>query len=661
MKRLLSTLSILLFLFTMSASAQSPFYGPRDMGFAFANDYAKWVLKANNDVGAVAAVVTIQADGFATTPGGRVFYPLATNAPLLIDSENSASETVTPTAVTCAFGALSSTCTFSASFANAHRAPFSIRSATYGIQEAINDIKNNVNASGGTVVVANGFGGTTTTITSTVSGGSNNFNILDTRNGLFNYYKWGGSNYAVSNAPIYAGVVTLDATVTAKSGTPFLYNNPNDQSTPAHGWADIATAANATGATMDFFKTRATAAAGPATTTIVTGDVLGVMDFYGADGTNYIKTAEIQAKSAGTIAATRVPSQFTFSTGTDAAPTVMTAALILDKAQNATFNGQLFGSVGGGAAVIAPDATITAQAPAPQFFLSDVGATNAQAAIAQTGANATGVQVVGFKTRATTVGAPATTTVVTADDELAIRAFGADGTNYIESASITMTSTGTIAATRVPGKITFKTGTDAGPTVLTTALTIDKDQSSTFAGVVKNSAGLNASTGNSAGAGFPATFADSGNPAAGTTGTNTTGIAHQLWYTQIFVPYNLTATNIAVLCGGTCNTDKIAIGIWTLDGQTLLRATAATDAAGTTLSGANTWQKIALTSTLSMSGPARYLVGVVTSGATAGDIQTYPLAAGPVCAVQTGMGTLATAFTPATTTTAASCPYLFID
>jgi hypothetical protein len=172
---------------------------------------------------------------------------------------------------------------------------------------------------------------------------------------------------------------------------------------------------------------------------------------------------------------------------------------------------------------------------------------------------------------------------------------------------------------------------------------------------------LGAATATNGTAGFATTWADTGTPAAGSTGTNTTGIANQLWYTQIYVPYNITATNIAILSGGTSTTDKIAMGIWKTDGQTLVRATAATVGAGTVLSGANTWQKLALTAPVVLAGPARYIVGVVTSGATAGDIQTYPLANGPVCAVQTGMGTLATAFSPATTGTISSCPYLFID
>ncbi len=100
------------------------------------------------------------------------------------------------------------------------------------------------------------------------------------------------------------------------------------------------------------------------------------------------------------------------------------------------------------------------------------------------------------------------------------------------------------------------------------------------------------------------------------------------------------------------------MGIWNAAG-TLLGVTAATDSAGNVLSGANTYQTIALTTPLALVGPARYIIGVVTSGTTAGDIQTAPLTAG-VCAVATGQGTLAT-FSPATTSTTNSCPFIFVN
>ncbi len=88
-----------------------------------------------------------------------------------------------------------------------------------------------------------------------------------------------------------------------------------------------------------------------------------------------------------------------------------------------------------------------------------------------------------FRKARGTVGTP---TVVTSGDDLGnIDAFGYGGaTGYVQSAAIEFDSTGTVADTRVPGVIKFRTGTDAAPTVLTTALTLDEAQLATFAGAV---------------------------------------------------------------------------------------------------------------------------------------------------------------------------------
>lgn len=87
---------------------------------------------------------------------------------------------------------------------------------------------------------------------------------------------------------------------------------------------------------------------------------------------------------------------------------------------------------------------------------------------------------VGFQKARGTIGTP--TTVVTGDTLGRLMFRGYDGSNYLEMGSIEVTSTGTIAATRVPTTIMFSTATNATPSVLTTALTLGADQSATFAG-----------------------------------------------------------------------------------------------------------------------------------------------------------------------------------
>lgn len=74
-------------------------------------------------------------------------------------------------------------------------------------------------------------------------------------------------------------------------------------------------------------------------TTVVSGDSIAGIDWFGHDGTSFIEGAGIVGFSEGTIATTRVPMRLVFFTGTDAAPTVITEALRLDSAQKATFAG----------------------------------------------------------------------------------------------------------------------------------------------------------------------------------------------------------------------------------------------------------------------------------------------------------------------------------
>ena len=84
------------------------------------------------------------------------------------------------------------------------------------------------------------------------------------------------------------------------------------------------------GARLGFRKARGTFAA---PTTVVTGDMLGRINAWGYDGTNFLNTAAIQMSATGTIAATRVPTTIRFLTGTDATPSVLTTALTLNEKQ----------------------------------------------------------------------------------------------------------------------------------------------------------------------------------------------------------------------------------------------------------------------------------------------------------------------------------------
>lgn len=62
-------------------------------------------------------------------------------------------------------------------------------------------------------------------------------------------------------------------------------------------------------------------------TTVVTGDNLSTLVAEGYDGTNYLQDGQILFGTQGTIASTRIPTYFTVSTATDAAPSVLTEGM----------------------------------------------------------------------------------------------------------------------------------------------------------------------------------------------------------------------------------------------------------------------------------------------------------------------------------------------
>lgn len=97
---------------------------------------------------------------------------------------------------------------------------------------------------------------------------------------------------------------------------------------------------------------------------------------------------------------------------------------------------------------------------------------------AQYSASTDGGRVIGRKARGT-LAAP---TIVTTGDTLASWiAEGYDGAAYLQMGAILINSIGTIASNRVPTAMVFQTATDAATSVLTTALTLNKDQTATFA------------------------------------------------------------------------------------------------------------------------------------------------------------------------------------
>jgi hypothetical protein len=96
-----------------------------------------------------------------------------------------------------------------------------------------------------------------------------------------------------------------------------------------------------------------------------------------------------------------------------------------------------------------------------------------------------------FKARGTPA-SPATVVVGDTLGRLMFRGYVGATNAYVESASIETVSAGTVADTstgRLPSQLVFATSTDASPSVLTTALTLDETQRATFAGDTKVAVG----------------------------------------------------------------------------------------------------------------------------------------------------------------------------
>lgn len=119
------------------------------------------------------------AFGYCTTVDGYEFYPLSTDAPIMVGSDSNV-ETVTPTAVSDnlpGYGAMN----FTAAFSNAHAEGDPVVSATVGLQEAINLAI----ANGGGVVIVDAewerLGGTTAMINTAVYDSPATVSITDNR------------------------------------------------------------------------------------------------------------------------------------------------------------------------------------------------------------------------------------------------------------------------------------------------------------------------------------------------------------------------------------------------------------------------------------------------------------------------------------------------
>jgi len=131
----------------VSAQVPSDLVKPRVAGQALASQFGLWTEKADGPIlgNGLVETAVLEDRGF-TLPDGTSFLPLAAGTPLLISGDGNA-ETVVPAAVNCGVGGPG--CSFTAVFGKQHAGHFTVSSATFGAQEAINAVA----ASGGGIVV----------------------------------------------------------------------------------------------------------------------------------------------------------------------------------------------------------------------------------------------------------------------------------------------------------------------------------------------------------------------------------------------------------------------------------------------------------------------------------------------------------------------------
>ena len=133
---------------SLMAQVSPPSNQSRVAGRFVAYSYSQWSVQLTNTTpGTGTKQFTVSSAGVKLSDG-RVIMPFSTTAPIVVGSE-----TITPSAIgnQCVVNNLQpNTCTITATFAQQHFQGERIYSATYGLQEALNDAGT---SGGGTVVI----------------------------------------------------------------------------------------------------------------------------------------------------------------------------------------------------------------------------------------------------------------------------------------------------------------------------------------------------------------------------------------------------------------------------------------------------------------------------------------------------------------------------
>ncbi len=149
-------------------------------------------------------------------------------------------------------------------------------------------------------------------------------------------------------------------------------------------------------------------------------------------------------------------------------------------------------------------------------------------------------------------------------------------------------------------------------------------------------------------------------PIAATSGTDTAPASGTQFVTSIFVPVNMTVTNINYLIGSVGGTDKVYGVLYDSTGAVLANTSLTTG--GATVGTLATVQTLALTAPVSIVGPRLFYVGISMNGTTA-RLRTVPAqcSAGRLAgSVSQTHGTVAAITAPATFT-ADKAPIVFLN
>lgn len=207
-------LSLLLLLSGMAPLAFAQQNQSRSAGRFVASAYMSWrgsMVNGNTATGSQTITVT---PALVTLQDGRTINPWSVTVPITVDLSGSASETVTPTAVSCNLsggGQMGGICNITASFSNLHSGGgiANIMSGTFGLNDAVQDA---FNSGGGVVQVDPSFAGTDVTMYAAIPFAS--VSIEDTRKGAVQYWNPAPNTTALATPTALTGQAACDATHT---------------------------------------------------------------------------------------------------------------------------------------------------------------------------------------------------------------------------------------------------------------------------------------------------------------------------------------------------------------------------------------------------------------------------------------------------------------